>query len=86
MLFISKQMLFFFSLLFIKNEKLLFYRYENQLENLRQQSFNMEQTNYATQTLKDTQTTVCALIQPYTRYQGPDTTDVFKFKSAKSTL
>lgn len=33
-------------------------RYESQLENLRQQSFNMEQTNYATQTLKDTKTTV----------------------------
>ena len=33
-------------------------RYENQLENLRQQSFNMEQTNFATQTLKDTKTTV----------------------------
>ena len=34
------------------------FRYESQLENLRQQSFNMEQTNYATQTLKDTKTTV----------------------------
>ncbi len=33
-------------------------RYESQLENLRQQSSNMEQTNYATQTLKDTKTTV----------------------------
>lgn len=36
-------------------------QYENQLENLRQQSFNMEQTNYATQTLKDTKTTVDAM-------------------------
>ncbi|CAB4026706.1 charged multivesicular body 5-like, partial [Paramuricea clavata] len=35
--------------------------YESQLENLRQQSFNMEQTNYATQTLKDTKTTVDAM-------------------------
>ena len=33
-------------------------RYESQLENLRQQSFNMEQTNFATQTLKDTKVTV----------------------------
>ncbi|XP_068716436.1 charged multivesicular body protein 5-like [Montipora foliosa] len=36
-------------------------QYENQLENLRQQSFNMEQANYATQTLKDTKTTVDAM-------------------------
>lgn len=35
-----------------------FYRYENQLDNLRQQSFNMEQANFATQSLKDTKTTV----------------------------
>lgn len=35
--------------------------YEQQVENLRQQAFNMEQTNYATQTLKDTQTTVIAM-------------------------
>lgn len=35
--------------------------YESQLDNLRQQSFNMEQTNYATQTLKDTQATVSAM-------------------------
>lgn len=35
--------------------------YEGQLENLRQQSFNMEQANYATQTLKDTKTTVDAM-------------------------
>lgn len=37
------------------------YRYEQQLENLRNQSFNMEQANYATQTLKDTQATVAAM-------------------------
>ncbi|KAM7448480.1 Charged multivesicular body protein 5 [Porites harrisoni] len=36
-------------------------QYENQLENLRQQSFNMEQANFATQTLKDTKTTVDAM-------------------------
>ena len=36
----------------------MFFRYENQLDNLRQQSFNMEQANFATQTLKDTKTTV----------------------------
>lgn len=35
--------------------------YESQLDNLRQQSFNMEQTNFATQTLKDTKTTVDAM-------------------------
>lgn len=35
--------------------------YENQADNLRQQSFNMEQTNYTTQTLKDTKTTVAAM-------------------------
>ncbi|GLG93018.1 Charged multivesicular body protein 5 [Gryllus bimaculatus] len=35
--------------------------YEQQLDNLRQQSFNMEQTNYATQTLKDTHATVTAM-------------------------
>lgn len=34
------------------------FRYESQLENLRNQSFNMEQANFATQTLKDTKTTV----------------------------
>lgn len=32
--------------------------YEAQLDGIRQQSFNMEQTNYATQQLKDTKTTV----------------------------
>ncbi|KAF2357902.1 Snf7 family [Trinorchestia longiramus] len=35
--------------------------YEQQADNLRQQSFNMEQTNYATQSLKDTKTTVAAM-------------------------
>ncbi|XP_076333116.1 charged multivesicular body protein 5-like isoform X2 [Tachypleus tridentatus] len=35
--------------------------YENQRENLMQQSFNMEQANYATQMLKDTKTTVEAM-------------------------
>jgi len=35
--------------------------YEQQRENLTNQSFNMEQANYATQTLKDTQTTVQAM-------------------------
>lgn len=35
--------------------------YEAQVDSLRQQAFNMEQANYATQTLKDTQTTVVAM-------------------------
>lgn len=35
--------------------------YETQAENLRNQSFNMEQANYAHQTLKDTQATVVAM-------------------------
>lgn len=35
--------------------------YENQRENLANQSFNMEQTNFATQMLKDTKTTVDAM-------------------------
>ncbi|ROT70451.1 charged multivesicular body protein 5 [Penaeus vannamei] len=35
--------------------------YEQQSTNLRNQSFNMEQANYATQTLKDTKTTVQAM-------------------------
>ncbi|KAK8402839.1 hypothetical protein O3P69_000856 [Scylla paramamosain] len=35
--------------------------YESQAGNLRNQSFNMEQANYATQTLKDTKTTVTAM-------------------------
>ncbi|ENN75790.1 charged multivesicular body protein 5 [Dendroctonus ponderosae] len=41
----------------LKQKKL----YENQLDNLRGQSFNMEQANFAHQTLKDTQTTVIAM-------------------------
>jgi charged multivesicular body protein 5 len=40
---------------------IFFTRYEQQLENLRAQSFNMEQANYATQTLKDTHTTIAAM-------------------------
>ncbi|CAG0914086.1 unnamed protein product [Notodromas monacha] len=35
--------------------------YENQSDNLRAQSFNMEQANFATETLKDTQATVAAM-------------------------
>lgn len=35
--------------------------YESQAGNLRNQSFNIEQANYATQTLKDTKTTVTAM-------------------------
>ncbi|XP_065883294.1 charged multivesicular body protein 5-like [Dysidea avara] len=35
--------------------------YEAQLDGIRQQSFNMEQTNFATQQLKDTKTTVDAM-------------------------
>ncbi|XP_055378811.1 charged multivesicular body protein 5 [Condylostylus longicornis] len=35
--------------------------YEQQVESLRNQSFNMEQANYAAQTLKDTQSTVIAM-------------------------
>merc|ERR1712203_164201 len=41
----------------LKQKKL----YESQSENLRNQAFNMEQTNYATQSLKDTKTTVNAM-------------------------
>ncbi|KAK3914761.1 Charged multivesicular body protein 5 [Frankliniella fusca] len=41
----------------LKQKKL----YEQQADNLRQQSFNMEQANYATQSLKDTQSTVIAM-------------------------
>lgn len=41
----------------LKQKKL----YENQLDNLRGQSFNMEQANFAHQTLKDTQATVIAM-------------------------
>lgn len=36
-------------------------QYEAQGDNLRNQAFNMEQTNYATQSLKDTKTTVNAM-------------------------
>lgn len=36
-------------------------RYEQQADNLRQQSFNMEQANFACQTLKDTHATVAAM-------------------------
>lgn len=36
-------------------------QYEAQVESLRNQSFNMEQANYANQTLKDTQATVVAM-------------------------
>ncbi|XP_035906784.1 charged multivesicular body protein 5 [Anopheles stephensi] len=36
-------------------------QYEGQVENLRNQSFNMEQANFAHQTLKDTQATVAAM-------------------------
>ena len=36
-------------------------RYESQSDNLRQQAFNMEQANYATQSLKDTHATVVAM-------------------------
>lgn len=35
--------------------------YESQLDNLRAQSFNMEQANFAHQTLKDTHATVAAM-------------------------
>ena len=36
-------------------------QYESQVEGLRNQAFNMEQTNFATQSLKDTKTTVNAM-------------------------
>ena len=36
-------------------------QYESQADNMRNQSFNMEQTLMATQTLKDTKTTVNAM-------------------------
>lgn len=35
--------------------------YEQQLDNLRGQSFNMEQANFAHQTLKDTHATIAAM-------------------------
>ena len=39
----------------------IFYIFQAQSENMRNQAFNMEQTNYATQSLKDTKTTVNAM-------------------------
>ena len=39
----------------------LFLHFQAQSENMRNQAFNMEQTNYATQSLKDTKTTVNAM-------------------------
>ena len=36
-------------------------QYESQSENLRNQAFKLVQTNYATQSLKDTKTTVNAM-------------------------
>ncbi|XP_031627505.1 charged multivesicular body protein 5 [Contarinia nasturtii] len=36
-------------------------QYESQVEGLRNQSFNMEQANYATQSLKDTQSTISSM-------------------------
>jgi N-methylhydantoinase B/oxoprolinase/acetone carboxylase alpha subunit len=36
-------------------------RYEQQADNLRQQAFNMEEANFACQTLKDTHATVAAM-------------------------
>ena len=53
LLFIDKSQLRLGQFVFI-----VYFRYEGQLENLRNQSFNMEQANFATQTLKDTKTTV----------------------------
>ena len=35
-----------------------YFRYENQRENLSNQSFNIEQQNFAIQQIKDTKTTV----------------------------
>ena len=39
----------------------ILYIFQAQSENMRNQAFNMEQTNYATQSLKDTKTTVNAM-------------------------
>lgn len=47
--------------LFYIFQTFLLFRYEQQLDNLRSQSFNMEQANYAHQTLKDTHATVAAM-------------------------
>lgn len=51
----------FLSNLFQRSFIWLIIRYETQADNLRQQAFNMEQANYAHQTLKDTQSTVVAM-------------------------
>lgn len=40
-------------------------QYESQAENLRNQSFNMEQTNFAVQSVKDTKATVNELYKLY---------------------
>ena len=40
------------------NQYEFFFRYENQREQLSNQSFNLEQQNFAVQSLKDTKTTV----------------------------
>ncbi|KXJ14988.1 charged multivesicular body protein 5 [Exaiptasia diaphana] len=53
----SKNMLKQRALRVLKQKK----QYESQLEGLRQQSFNMEQANFTTQTLKDTKITVDAM-------------------------
>ncbi|KAI6654795.1 hypothetical protein LOD99_2674 [Oopsacas minuta] len=53
----SKNMVKQRALKVLKQKKL----YENQLEGLRSQSFNMEQSNFAIQTMKDTKTTVDAM-------------------------
>jgi len=45
------------ALMILKQKK----RYENQRGQLMQQSFNMEQTNFSIQTMKDTHTTVAAM-------------------------
>jgi len=37
--------------------------YEQQRDNLMQQSFNMEQTNYGIQSVKDTKTVVSTVLQ-----------------------
>lgn len=40
-------------------------QYESQADNLRNQSFNMEQTNFAVQSVKDTKATVNELYKLY---------------------
>ena len=47
----------------IKSKKIIYFFniFQAQSENMRNQAFNMEQTNYATQSLKDTKTTVNAM-------------------------